>query len=292
MVNFPNIRFLSERRRMKFHPVGVRAIALLTSGLIGLCGCGDGTSDGGKKTSGTTTETPIPSSTTDTKSNSGQTNPTPTSSKGTASVTGKVTFKGTAPKPLEIQMKEECQALHANPVLSEEVVVNENGTLKNVIVYVKKGLEGKNFDAPKDAVVLDQRGCMYNPHAFVIQVGQTLTVKSSDPFLHNIKTSPKNNPKMNIAQDKPMETSQVFKLAETSPVVFECNVHSWMKAYALVLPHPFHAVTKEDGTFELKDLPAGDYTVEAWHEKYGTQSKTVKIVDGEKQTIEFTFEAK
>lgn len=218
--------------------------------------------------------------------------PEPTPQAGEAVVKGSVKFSGKAPGKVEIQMKEECQALHDNPVFSEEVVVNDNGTLRNVIVYVQKGLEGKKFDAPKDAVILDQHGCMYTPHVFVVQVGQTLTVKSSDQFMHNIKASPKNNPKLNIAQDKPMETPQVFKLAESSPVRFECNVHSWMNAYALVLSHPFHAVTKEDGTFELKGLPAGEYTVTAWHEKYGSKSEIVKIGDKETKSLDFTFEGK
>ena len=208
-----------------------------------------------------------------------------------ATIKGKVAFEGSAPKPRRIRMDAEatCMGLHKEPVYSEEVVVNDNGTLRSVFVYVKEGLGDRTFPTPKEPVVLDQRGCMYNPHVSGIQVGQDLHVLNSDPTTHNIHPVPKNNREWNTSMPPGGE-----KLVRNFPreevlVPFKCNVHPWMKSYLGVLKHPFFAVTSTQGTFEIKGLPPGEYVIEAWHEKYGTLQQKVTLAAKESKAVDFTF---
>jgi plastocyanin len=205
------------------------------------------------------------------------------------SVTGKVAFEGTAPTMERLKMDADafCKAAHSSPVTSQEVVVNGNGTLRHVIVYVKEGVTG-SFPPPTTPVVLDQHGCQYTPHTFGIQVGQPLKIVNSDGTLHNIHALPKKNAEFNIGQPfKGMETTKKFDNPEVG-LRFKCDVHKWMSAWGLVSPHPFFAVTGEDGTFEIKNLPPGNYVIEAWHEKYGPMTQNV-TVSATGAAVDFTF---
>ena len=208
---------------------------------------------------------------------------------GGATVTGKVTFTGGPPAKETIKMEADafCKAAHSTPVYTEEAVVNGNGTLEWVLVYVKEA-PGK-FPPPAQAVTLDQRGCQYRPHVFGIQAGQDLKIINSDGTLHNIHALPKINAEFNIGQPFPkMETIRKFEKPEM-PVKFKCDVHKWMGAYAGVFSHPFFATTNDQGTFEIKNLPPGTYTIEAWHEKYGTQTQNVTVAGSETKTVDFGF---
>ncbi len=208
-------------------------------------------------------------------------------------VVGKVVFEGTAPKAAILRMDADkvCKVAHKEPQRSEEVVVNANGTLKNVLVYVKDGLGTRKFEAPATKVTFDQVGCIYVPHVLGIQTGQELEVVNSDPTLHNVHSLSKANPPFNIAQPKKgMKLTRRFEKPEVFKV--KCEVHTWMGAYIGVFNHPFFAVTGDDGTFTLSKLPAGEYTLEAWHEKYGTQTGKVKVDAAGKATFDFKFAAK
>lgn len=209
---------------------------------------------------------------------------------GSATLSGKVTFDGAAPAREKVQMAADpvCQQQHKDPVLVENLVVN-GGALQNAVVYIKEGIAPGSVPASKTPVVLNQKGCLYKPHVFGIQVGQPLEIMNSDSTLHNINAQPKLNKKFNIAQPiKGMKTVKTFDKPE-APVPFKCNVHPWMAAYAVVLDHPYFGVSGEDGSFTLSGLPSGDYTVEAWHEKLGTQSQKVTVSDGETKQITFSF---
>ena len=213
---------------------------------------------------------------------------------GSGSVTGAVKFEGTAPAATKVKMNADpiCQQQHTEPVMSEEVVVNSNNTLKNVFVYVKEGVSG-SYSAPTEPVVLAQKGCWYLPHVFGIQVGQPLQIVNDDATLHNVnsKSKGKTNKPFNIAQPtKDMKTEKKFSEVEVL-VPFKCNVHPWMHAFAGVVNNPFYAVTDDSGNFTIKGLPAGTYTIEAVHEKYGPQTQQVTIGDGESKAAEFTFKA-
>lgn len=208
-------------------------------------------------------------------------------------VGGKVSFAGTPPKAARLQMGADavCMKQHKEPAYSQDVIVNKNGTLKNVLIYVKDGLGGKTYEPPKEKVVFDQKGCMYSPHVLGIQVGQELEVVNDDPTLHNVHSLSKVNPQFNFGQPKQgMKFTRKFDKPETFKV--KCEVHSWMNAYIGVFNHPFFAVTGDDGSFNLKNLPPGTYTIEAWHEKYGTQAAKVTVDAAGKKTVEFKFAAK
>ena len=216
----------------------------------------------------------------------------PAGATGSASIQGTVKFAGTAPAMDKVKMDADptCQQQHPAPVTAEAVVVNGNGTLKNVFVYVKDGVAG-TYPAPATPVVLNQSGCWYMPHAFGIQANQPLEIVNNDSTLHNINAKPKANQPFNVAQPvKGMKTTKKFTTPEVM-VSFKCNVHPWMQAYAGVVSHPFFAVSDGTGSFTISRLPAGTYVLEAWHEKYGTQTQTVTVADGETKSIELTFKA-
>jgi plastocyanin len=206
-------------------------------------------------------------------------------------INGKIVLEGASPK-------EEAIRMNADPVCVREVkgaqttemyVVGDGGSLGNVFVYVKDGLGNYTYPAPSGNVVLDQKGCRYHPHVFGIRVGQALQIVNSDPTLHNIHALPKSNQEFNTGQPiQGMKTDHTFTAREVM-VPFKCDVHGWMNAYVGVLDHPYFAVTGADGTFALKSVPPGTYTVEAWHEKFGAQTQSVTIGDKETKDVSFTF---
>ena len=205
-------------------------------------------------------------------------------------ISGTILFEGGAPKPIPLFMKADqaCAVQHKKPVNSEEVVVNQNGTLKNVFVYVKDGLGATKFDPPAGKAVLDQKGCVYLPHVLGMQVGQELEFLNSDPCLHTAKASPKVNTPFNLAQPlQGMKLTKKFSNAEI--FLLQCAAHNWMNAYIGVFSHPFFAVTGDDGSFSIKGLPAGAYTIEAWQEKYGTRTITVTIGAADVKTVDFKY---
>jgi len=220
-----------------------------------------------------------------------QSAPNPVDMATAANITGTVKFSGTAPKAQKIAMDADayCKTQHTTPVMTEDVVVNPNGTLKFVYVYVKSGLGDKKFPAPTDPVVFDQKGCMYSPHVVAVQVGQPLMIRNSDGVLHNIDVRPASNQPFNIGQPvQGMETKKSFATPEVM-IPVKCDVHPWMHGWIGVQDHPFASVTDETGAFSLKNLPPGTYVIEAWHEKYGTSTQTVTVGAKESKAIEFTF---
>ena len=211
---------------------------------------------------------------------------------GGAALSGSVSITGNVPAPTKIKMAADpaCAQAHPDAVMSREIVANA-GKLQNVLVYVKEGLTG-SFPAPAEAVMINQTGCMYEPHVFGLQTGQKLEILNSDSTLHNINCQAKANKKFNIAQPtKGMKSTKTFDQPEVG-IPFKCNVHPWMAAYAGVFNHPFFSVSGADGSFSIKGLPAGTYTVEAWQEKLGVQTQKVTVADGESKQISFSFEAK
>jgi len=205
---------------------------------------------------------------------------------------GMVTFSGPAPAMASVDLSGEsvCAAKHATPLTDESVVVGDGGGLANVFVYVKEGLESLEFPTPGGSVVLDQDGCQYSPHVIGLQVGQNLTLRNSDGILHNIKASPTENRPFNLSQPVVMDTNRSFATAEIM-VPIRCDVHGWMNAYIGVLDHPYHSVSNSSGAFNLSTLPPGDYVIEAWHERYGTQTQNVTVTTGETAEVTFTFSA-
>lgn len=207
-----------------------------------------------------------------------------------ASISGSVSFQGTAPEPQPIDMSEEptCAEKYEGQPMTDAVVVNDDGSLKNVFVYVKSGLPNLDFPTPQEPVVLDQAGCRYTPHVAGIQVGQTLQIMNSDGILHNINATPTENRGFNISQPVEMSTERTFATPEIM-IPIECDVHGWMQAYLGVLEHPYFDTTGDQGSFTIENLPPGTYTIEAWHEEYGTQTQEVTVGASESVEVSFSF---
>ena len=205
-------------------------------------------------------------------------------------VSGRVIFEGAPPENELVKMASDAACMRANPDgLRFEHYVVKDGGLENVFVYVKDGLGNYYFDTPTESVKVDQQGCRYVPHVFGARVGQPIEIANSDDTMHNVHAMPKVNREFNFGQAlKGLKNTEVFTAREIM-VPFTCNVHPWMKAWGGFVDHPYFAVTANGGRFELKNLPAGTYTVEAWHEKLPAQTQTVTIGEKETKQISFTF---
>jgi plastocyanin len=209
-------------------------------------------------------------------------------------VTGSVKLDGAAPKAKNINMAAEpaCAKAHTGgPAMTEEVVTGDGGTLANVVVYVKSGLDGYSFPPPSAPAKIDQQGCQYHPHVVAMEVGQNLDVVNNDQTTHNIHPIPKENREWNESQPPGAAPIEKSFAREEVAIPVKCNVHPWMKAYMAVLPNPYFQVTDKDGKFDLKNLPPGTYTLSAWHELYGTSEQTVTIGPKESKSVTFTFKA-
>jgi plastocyanin len=160
-----------------------------------------------------------------------------------------------------------------------------------VFVYVKEGLGDRRFATPQDAQVIDQDGCVYHPHVTGVQTGQQVTFRNSDGLLHNINARPTANRAFNISQPQNMDSPpRTFNAARGHDPV-RCDVHGWMESFVGVVAHPYFAVTGEDGSFRIENLPPGDYTIEAWHETYGTQTMQVSVAAQQTAETSFTYNA-
>lgn len=205
-------------------------------------------------------------------------------------ITGKVNFEGAAPTPKKIDMSKDANCAGGDTVMDDVMV--DSGKLGNVFVYLKGGPVDKfTFETPSDPVVLDQQGCKYHPRVLGLQTNQSLKVTNSDKTTHNIHPSPKVNQEWNQMQAEgapPIEKK--FTRPETLiPVV--CNQHPWMRASVGVLAHPYFAVSAKDGSYTIKNVPAGSYTLVFWHEKLGEKTQQVTIAAKESKTQDITYSA-
>ena len=247
-----------------------RTLAVVIVGLLAACGGGGETSggDGGSAATSMPAAAPL----------------------GTASISGVISFDGTAPANPVIDMSEEsaCAAKYADGAVNPIVQVAD-GKLANAFVRITAGLPAGPYPAPTGAAVVDQDGCLYHPRVLGVMTGQDLEIRNSDPLLHNIKAVPTANRGFNISQPQAgMTTTRSFRVPEVM-VPLECSVHGWMNAYVGVVEHPYFATSGSDGSFTIAGLPAGSYTLEAWHETLGTQTLQVEVADGGTVAADFTF---
>ena len=209
-----------------------------------------------------------------------------------ATVAGRITFEGTVPEnpPVKISGDPMCQKAHAEGLRLEHYVVRDGG-LDNVFVRVKDSLADYAFDPPAAPATLDQQGCRYVPHVLGVRVGQPIEISNSDATTHNVHSQPDVNREFNFAQfQQGQKNVQTFTAPEVM-VPFKCDLHGWMNAYIGVMEHPFFAVSADGGRFELKGLPPGTYTLEAWHEKAGTRTQQITVGPGDSKTVGFVFKA-
>jgi plastocyanin len=208
-------------------------------------------------------------------------------------ITGKVILNGTPPKPetVDTSKQPECAKVRTKPMTTEKVVTGAGNTLENVVVYISGGDPPETNAGDEPPARFDQQGCRYTTHVLAFRVGQEVSISNSDPFNHNIHPLAKINREWNKIQlpgTPPFSYS--YDKEEFIPV--KCNIHSWMNAYFAVLKTSHYAVTGNDGKFALPSLPPGTYTITAWHETYGTQSREVTVSAGHPATVNFTFNAK
>ncbi|MCH7993190.1 MAG: hypothetical protein IIB57_01965 [Planctomycetes bacterium] len=210
-----------------------------------------------------------------------------------ATLKGKVSFDGKRPKRKVLKMDADafCKKHHGDKkVGSETAIVNKDKTVRNVIVYIKEGLSG-DFPVPEDKPVIDQNGCTYKPHVLTCMVKQTVIVRNSDSTLHNIHGLPRKNAEFNFGQPRvKMEKEMTFTKEEIFRV--KCDVHPWMAAWIGVFKHPFHDVTDKEGKFEISGMGAGSYTLELWHETFGTMTADFTVAKGQTADLDIEFEVK
>jgi plastocyanin len=208
---------------------------------------------------------------------------------GSGSITGKVTYTGTPMKmkPIDMSKEPSCAKQHATPITTENVATGPGNTLQWVVVYISAGDEGTT--TPSQGVRYDQKGCQYLPHILPMVAGQQLQIYNDDQTSHNIHPLAKVNQEWNKSQppgSPPIDT----KWDKPEFIAVKCNIHPWMHGYFAVLKTSHVSITGEDGTFEIKGLPAGKYTVTAWQEQYGTKTQDVTVGAGA-ATANFVFTA-
>lgn len=215
--------------------------------------------------------------------------PAPIDPETAGSIRGVVHFDGVAPARKKVSMAgtAECIGLHKDLPEAENLLV-ENGKLQNVVVSVRRGLEGRKFEAPKEPAVLDQIGCIYNPHVVGMQVGQELKILNSDPLAHNIWPDSKVQSWENLMMAK-KGSELLFKAKKAEITALRCGIHSWMKCQIAIFSHPYFSITGKDGAFEIQGLPPGKYTLRAWHEELGTQDLEVTLEAKGNISADFRF---
>jgi plastocyanin len=207
------------------------------------------------------------------------------------SVKGTVKLAGKAPEPAAINMKADPYCAKQPGSKDEEVVVGAGGGLKNVVVRIAKGVSNPPAP-PATPAVIDQHGCQYRPRVVVVQAGQSLEIRNSDSTLHNVHTYKGTATLFNQAHIQGMPPFKK-KFATVGDVVrFKCDVHPWMTAWVLVTDSPYYAVSADDGSFSIDEIPPGKYTLEVWHERLGTQTKEITVAEGQPVSVNLEFKAK
>jgi hypothetical protein len=207
------------------------------------------------------------------------------------SVTGIVKFDGTPPnrRPISMAAAQNCAKLHSSPVTAEDFVPGANGTLQNVVVYLKGDFSQYDFPRATAPVKVDQNGCTYVPHTVALMTGEPLQVSNSDPVTHNVNVVSERRQGWNESQGPGASPFERTFAREEIAIPVKCNVHTWMKFYIAVVSHPYFQVTAQDGAFNLKNVPAGTYTLAAWHELYGTKEQTITVAAQQQESAAITF---
>ena len=212
--------------------------------------------------------------------------------RATSTVMGSVFIGGALPEPRVWRARSSdpaCVHSSGEIIASEEIVVNTNGTLRHVFVYISSSFDSLPFSIPSEPVILDQRGCRYSPRVFGMRAGQALWILNSDSTMHNVHAAPRRNPAFNVGMTAAAnKITRRFDRPEVM-IPLNCNVHPWMSAYAGVLDHPFFAVTNTQGRFRLGPLPPGDYEITAWHERLGILTQAIRLGASEERQIDFNF---
>ena len=205
-----------------------------------------------------------------------------------ATLTGRVKIKGEIPKRRKISTNADpkCAAMHPGDLLTDDFVIDAAGNVQYVLIYVKEGLGDQKFTPPKTPIVVEQKGCRFEPHVMGIMVGQELLFRNQDELMHIVHVVPKNNREFGFSQAKKgEERPKTFTNKEI--IRLFCDVHPWMVAWIHVFDHPLYAVTGADGKYKLKGLPPGKYTIEAWHDGYKAVTQEIEVKAKDNKTLNF-----
>lgn len=213
---------------------------------------------------------------------------TPLDAATLGTINGTVTLQGPPPAMVTLRISGECAALHKEPVPVGDAIV-QDGLVQSAFVYLKDGLGDRTFAVPATPVVIDQAGCIYRPHVAGAQTCQPVQFVNSDAFLHNVHGSPRLSSAWNFGMSVQGSRREVRIAKPEVMIGVRCDVHPWMQAWLGVLDHPFFAVTGADGRVALRGVPAGDYLVASWHERFGVREARVTLGAGETKEVAFGY---
>ena len=187
-------------------------------------------------------------------------------------IKGRFVFKGTAPTPAKIKVDKDVAVCAKHPLVDESIVVGKDGELANVFIYSREkdlAVHPEYKETAEANVEMDNKFCRYSPHCAVLRTSQTLVLKNTDAVAHNVKGDPFKNGSFNILIPPNGEVPKKFTATETLPATVGCNIHPWMSGFVLIREDPYMAVSGEDGTFEIKNVPVGEVEFQLWQEKAG-----------------------
>lgn len=206
-------------------------------------------------------------------------------------ITGTVHFQGDVPALTPTPVPADFQTPCGHQVADESVVLDpETGAVANAIVYIADITQGAALPSGVTAQI-DQHGCHFVPHVLVVPRGSTLRIMNSDQTLHNVHLTllGRNTDLMNSGMP-PGSRALDVPMRRPGLVQVSCDVHSWMRAYVVAANHPYYAVTGADGSFRLENVPAGNYTVRAWHERLAGAEAHVTVAAGAAATATLTLQ--
>ncbi len=179
-----------------------------------------------------------------------------------------------------------CAKFYTAPPMPDLSLTGPQNSLQNVIVYISAGAPDDNFSGA--VIHLNQRGCRYSPHIITAHVNQEVWVQNDDTVTHSVHPMAHINSEWNRSQP-PGTAPVVIRYGQAEFVKVKCELHPWMRGVLAVFKNSHHAVTDGNGTFTLPDLPPGKYTVSAWHELYGAQSKEIEVTASGNKDVNFVF---
>ena len=195
-----------------------------------------------------------------------------------AAIKGTVQYVGPPPDARKISVTVD-QFVCGKDKDAEDLVLSAQRGIRNAVVSLASPPAGARWELSTAPVFLDQRQCVFTPRVIVVPAGGTVEFLNSDRLLHNIHSTGKDNPVFNRTQPRGRTIPITFPKPEV--VRIGCDLHGWMRAWIVVMEHPFHAVTGGDGEFTLPNVPPGKYTLNVWHETLGVVTRDVTVGDGD-----------